>query len=103
MGVLLDTQVLIDNISADELKYVIKICKAGIAAALREGDMKAYFTFCTKEQAYSKVLSIITDFYWPRRKALRDWEKNCFYPEAEDSCEYLEPYYTLRFPGPAFA
>lgn len=108
MAVWLNATKIIEAIPLAELEYIHEVCRLGIIAALREGDLKAYFIFATKEQAYEKAIRYSTEVAkpdsWLKKVGIPTWMMaDLFYPEGNETCEFLEPYYIHRFPGPAFA
>jgi hypothetical protein len=108
MSMYLDTMKVINGTDENfllepsfNLRLLATLCEAGMKAALRDNDLRMYFTFSIKCEAYKKALWAYYSLYMHRRRKLSPWEEEILFPKESDSMEELECSFTCKFPGQA--
>ena len=110
MPVYLDTMKVINGTEENfllepsfNLRLLAALCEAGMKAARRDNDLRMYFTFSIKLEAYKKALWAYYSLYIHSKHALNPWEKEILFPEELDSMTDLEDCFECKFPGSARA
>lgn len=110
MSVYLDTMKVINGNEENfllepsfQLRLLATLCKQGMEAAKRDNDLRMYFTFSIKYEAYKKALWAYFSLYIHSYRRLNKWEEEILFPADSDSIDELEDCFKCKFPGPARA